>query len=231
MPHARYFIDNDLKLNQNLHLSSEEEKHLIKVMRTKPQDIVEIINGKGLLAKAVLQENNSLKVESVHVEPTPEIEIIIAQAIPKLNKLDYITEKCCELGAFKIWFFPGENSEKCDISKTLEKRLENITISALKQCGRLFKPSIEIKPPLKNWQNTLEYPSYFGSLEPQAVSFAKAWDKKSLIFFIGPEKGFTINEKNILTKLGSKGVKLSPNILRTETAAICMLSIAGHLQL
>jgi 16S rRNA (uracil1498-N3)-methyltransferase len=231
MPHARYFSPHSLNIADIVKLSSDEEKHLLKVMRTTPGDHVEIVNGQGILASAVLQKDGQLKIGNIFYQEPSKTKIIIAQAITKSNKLDIILEKGTELGMDELWLFPGDLSEKTEISQTLMTRLESIAISAMKQSGRLYVPKIILKEPLKKWKAPLDLPGYFGDVNPKATPFAKVWDKNSFIFLIGPEKGFSRNEEEILIKLNAKGVKLHSNILRTETAPITLLSIASHLML
>jgi 16S rRNA (uracil1498-N3)-methyltransferase len=229
MPHARYFFPHPLSQGDIISLSSEEEKHLLKVMRTEPGQIVEIVNGQGQLANASLQKDHRLKIQDIYFEEAPNTSIIIAQAITKPNRLDIIIEKGTELGMDEIWLYPGELSEKTEISQTLMKRLETIAQSAMKQSGRLHIPKIKVKTILKLWKTPLDYQSFFGDTDPSAPSFISHWNKQSFIFFVGPEKGFSKNETEHLRTLGSQGVKLHQNILRTETAPLALLSIAKQL--
>ena len=201
MPHARYFSDQSLNIKDIIKLSSDEEKHLLKVMRSEPGDIVEIVNGKGILAKAELQKEGRLIICDIDYQEPLKTKMIIAQAITKSNKLDIILEKGTELGMDELWLFAGDLSEKTEISQSLMTRLENIAISAMKQSGRLYAPKIILKDPLKKWIAPLELPSYFGDVHPQALPFAKAWDKNSFIFLIGPEKGFSKMKKSFSPSL------------------------------
>lgn len=228
MPHARYYTPHPLRHGDFVTLTPEEEKHLLKVMRTQIGDLVELVDGKGSLAKAVLISSHKLKIEEIYFEKPLETQLIVAQALPKASRLDFIVEKGTELGMSELWLFPGERSEKKEVSETLLHRLESIVISSLKQCGRLYLPKILIKPSLKLWKAPLQYPSFFGDVDPTAPPLLKAWDKDSLIFFIGPESGFSHNEDKLLKEFHSKGVKLHNQILRTDTASLCFLSIANH---
>ena len=225
MPQERYYYKGPLNVGDLITLSSEEERHM-RVMRTRPGDEVEIINGQGILAKAIYQDK--LEIQSIVQQEECKHKVIIAQGIPRSNRLDLIIEKGTELGASEFWLFPGDLSEKTEIGNSLFARLEAITISASKQSGRLFIPKVEIKPPLKQWKS-LPHASYFGDTDPNAEPFIKAWkQEESLIFFIGPEKGFSAKEETHLKSMGASGVKLHPNILRTDTASLALLSIIHH---
>ncbi len=230
MPAERYYADVPLDENEVVRIEGDEAHHLIKVMRGRPGDMLELVNGKGVLALAtVLSVGKSgvdLKVlERVAEAPKPT-PIIIAQALPKLNRIDVIVEKGTELGMTALYFFPGELSEKSEISALQEKRFKNLAISAMKQCGCLYLPEIEIRPRLKEWK-TIPHTGFYGDVDPKAPHFLKALQEgksSGIIFFVGPEKGFSVSETHHLKNLNVKGVNLHPNILRTDTASLCVLS-------
>ncbi len=100
----------------------------------------------------------------------------------------------------------------------------------MKQCGRLHLPKIVFRQDLDNWKD-LEYPAFFGDVETSARSFLDVYKRedahKGVMFFIGPETGFSDKETDKLRTLGVTGVKLSGNILRTDTAALVALALIG----
>ncbi len=220
MPIDRFFYPHSLDA-PSITLDDEESRHL-SVMRIRPGDEIEIVNGQGDLAKARYKKGAELEILSHEHLPPPPYELILAQAYTKPASLEWIIEKGTELGATAFWLFPGERSEKKTLSPNQEKRLHNLTISALKQCGRLYLPSIVLKPPLQQWakpQGTL----FFGSLFPDAPVLSKPLSPA--IFAVGPEKGFSLEETHFLEQtLQGQGVKLHDNVLRAETAAIAALA-------
>lgn len=229
MPVERYFFEGNLAPDRSVHLEGAELHHLIHVMRTQAGEKIELINGKGLLAQAsvenVSKRDATLLIEEVKSKPKPSKEIILAQAIPRLNRLDFILEKGTELGMSQIWIFPSRYSQKKELSQNQLQRMQTVTIAAMKQCGRLYLPDIVIKPPLHQWTKP-EHTAFYGDVEPTAPSFQHVWHENStgVIFYIGPESGFAQDEMTILQQLGAQGVKLHSNILRTDTAALTALS-------
>lgn len=236
MPAERYFIPSKLAVNQEICLEGQELHHFVNVMRTTVGEKVELVNGMGMLAVAVVdrieKKRACLIIEEVHFEQRPTFEVILAQATPRMNRLDFILEKGTELGMTQLWLFRAQHSERKEITEQQLERMRAVTISAMKQCGRLYLPEIVIKPILSKWQ-ALEYPAFFGDVDPSALVLDKAWDAKKdkdrgVIFFVGPESGFTTEEDAKLRQLNAQGVKLHGNILRTETAALAALSIIAH---
>ncbi|NGX63406.1 MAG: Ribosomal RNA small subunit methyltransferase E [Candidatus Anoxychlamydiales bacterium] len=237
MPKDRYFSDQDLKNNASIQILDKEAHHMKIAMRKKPKDIVEIINGRGFLAKARIEKIKSksveLKIERVSFEKEPIKKTYLACAFLKMHKLDLILEKCTELGCTNFWFYKSQNSEKLNISENRLDRMRSITIAAIKQCSRLYLPKIEIFSTIDEIKK-IDGNIYFGDLEKGAVKYLDIFkkDKKSSCFFIGPEAGFSKEEtKHLKSDLKAKGIKLNKNILRAESAAIAAIAIEAHLQL
>jgi 16S rRNA (uracil1498-N3)-methyltransferase len=230
MPNDRFYTPEALTEGVNVSLPEDESHHLIRVMRVQLHEEVEVINGQGKLAHARVTEIQKkhvvLEILTVHTTPPPAQEVIIAQAIPRLNRLDTIVEKGTELGMTQLWLFPGQRSEKKELSAQQQQRVHMQMVAATKQCGRMYLPSLQLKPALNRWDG-VSHPAFFGDISPEAPLFQIS-DKTSLIFFIGPEAGFAREEENTLRQLNAKGVKLHPNILRTDTAPLVVLSLVSY---
>lgn len=232
MPAERFFIDSSFKEGEELFLENEEFHHLAHVMRLEEGEQAELVNGKGSLASATLKRREKKRaffvINSVMSELKPSKQLILAQALPRINRLDFIIEKGTELGATDFWLFPGQLSERKLLTDHQLERLQGQTIAAMKQCGRLFLPSIQIKPSLDKWQK-ISLPIYFGDLSTEAPPFGTVYRKEeSALFFIGPEAGFTESELVYLKSLGAQGVRLHSHILRTDTAALVALSLMSQ---
>ncbi|MBI3236928.1 MAG: RsmE family RNA methyltransferase [Chlamydiales bacterium] len=144
MPHERFFIDKPLCPQEIVLLEGDEFNHLSRVMRIQIDESVELVNGRNQLATATLLEisRHSAKLQIHHLteDKKKKQQIILAQAIPRLNRLEYILEKGTELGASEFWLFPGIRNEKETFSQNQRLRLEHMRINAMKQCGRLDLP-------------------------------------------------------------------------------------------
>lgn len=230
MPHDRFFIDTSFTAEE-VFLENDEVHHL-HVLRKEIDDEIELINGHNELATAKIVKSEKkrviVKIIDRKIVSAPAYPIILVQSIVRHNRLDTIFEKGTELGVTTFWLLPAEKSEKKMLHENDLLRLRRITISALKQCGRLDLPQILIKPPLARFQKAdLIYPSFFGDTEESAPHFSQVKTKREegIIFFIGPESGFSEKELKLFESLGVKGVKLHSNILRTDTASLVALSL------
>jgi 16S rRNA (uracil1498-N3)-methyltransferase len=226
MPFDRFFLPEIFSLNEKVEIRGEEFLHLNHVMRKKENDSIELVNGKGEIAEAVIlnisKHHAEVFLTQVTKKPPLTPPITLIQAIPRLPALEWIIQKGTELGVSNFWLFPSQMSEKKDLTDSQMKRLRHISISALKQCGRLDLPEIRLFPSLDEIPIS-QGTSFFGDVRTSAPSFIGNVEQHS--FFIGPEKGFTDEEINVLeTEHKAIGVKLAPYILRTETAAITAIA-------
>jgi 16S rRNA (uracil1498-N3)-methyltransferase len=227
MPAERYYYPHSLVQDDEIILEDQEFHHLVHVMRNRVEDRIEVVNGLGQLATA----RALLSIESVFTEQPPRHKLILAQAIPRQNRLDTILEKGTELGMTEVWLFPAAHSEKKDFSDNQQERIHTILVAAMKQCGRLFLPKFVEMPPIKKWQ-TFPLPAFFGDVNPDVPkledAFKHHFEVSEALICIGPESGFNSDEITLLRQFGAEGVSLHPNILRTDTAAIASLALLSH---
>ena len=235
MPAERYYMDSDLVPGQLVPIEHKEFHHLVHVMRAQLGETLELVNGRGTLAQGLIEQLSKRQaliriIESLQA-PQNNPPIILAQALPRINRLDFIVEKGTELGMSDLWLFPGQRSERKSLTEHQLERLKELTIAAMKQSGSLFLPKISVRPCVQEWK-TLEFPAYFGDLSPSAPFFLPMIKDKpiheGLIFFIGPESGFTAEEEKKLKELNAIGVRLHSNILRTDTASLVALSLISQ---
>jgi 16S rRNA (uracil1498-N3)-methyltransferase len=238
MPIERYFVDCELKNNESVQIRDREFHHLSHVMRSHTGDQIELINGRGQLAEGMILESKKdyaiVQIRKCIQAVEKPTKIILAQALTKQNRLDFILEKATELGVDAFWLFPGELSIKKELSEHQLEKARLQLIAALKQCGRLFIPEIHLFPALQKCRS-IEGTAFFGDVSPTAEplkdQIIKIEQPSSLIFFTGPESGFSSREIARLKELGVKGAKLHENILRTDTASILAIGLFSHLLL
>jgi 16S rRNA (uracil1498-N3)-methyltransferase len=212
------------------------EAHHLAVLRLNAGDKVELFDGQGGLASAVISgiRKNivTLEVEDVRRSEMPKSRrIIIAVSVPKGERFDWLIEKCTELGVERISPVIFERTVRQPGNPKALDRWVNIAISAAKQCKRLFLPQID--PPM-NSQDCLEAikkdsPNcriIAGGMSVNCPSLAgQAFGQNDVAALVGPEGGFTENEEVFLKNSGVQFVRLSDTILRTETAAIAFASV------
>lgn len=217
-------------------LAGGEAHHLYNVCRLKTGDEVELFDGVGVLATALVEKATSksvlLKIVDLEKFERPDKpEIVIAVSYPKGERFDWLTEKCTELGVDRITPVIFERTVKQPRNPKAAERWRNIAIAAAKQCRRIFLPQIDTPVLLSEALSTLkkQYSKaeiLVGSLEPKSPALiTQRFGAKDIIAVIGPEGGITESEKALLESCGAKFVRLTDTILRVETAALAFAAV------
>jgi 16S rRNA (uracil1498-N3)-methyltransferase len=109
------------------------------------------------------------------------------------------------------------------------QRLEKIMISGCEQAKQYALTSLA---PVQTLQKALSQAScqYAFVAEPTGISFkafaahlAAQQAIQKIALFIGPEGGFTIEEREQIIAIGAKGLALTPSILRSQEAVAVMV--------
>jgi 16S rRNA (uracil1498-N3)-methyltransferase len=221
MPCYRYFYPESLSGPSLCLEDPQEVHHLRRVLRSQEGDEIELINGKGWLACGTItslsKSRAEIEIKSCKQAAPCTRPVTLCLAVLKPSHLEYALEKATEVGAFGFELFFAEKSEKKEISPQYKTRLQEIVKNACKQCGRLYMPEIAIKQEIKE---CLEIPFdalFFGDVQ----GFKREMPTyQTACLFIGPESGFSKNEKELLILKKAKPLSFHPNTLRAETAAI-----------
>jgi len=215
-----WFYSQELPRKGEISLEAEEFRHL-RAQRLKTKEKVSLFNGKGLVAIAELIEEGKALLLEVHEMPKSDLSLTIAVAVPKGERADWMLQKLTELGVSRIIPLKTERSVVLP-RKTKQERWQRILIEACKQSKQAWIPQLK---PLSTIEEALRTEAKLKILLDKAgkplLELIK--DKpKSVIAFIGPEGGFSNDEKAMLQKAGCIPASLGKNILRIETAAIAV---------
>jgi len=232
LPDNRYYHpEYPYQKNQSLLLEEGEHTHLARVMRGCAGETVELVNGRDQLAKArittIEKVSTTLLLEKVCDQKPLLPPIVLVQPLIKQPKLEYIIEKATELGVSTFMLFPAERSEFKEISPQKLTRLRTITISAMKQCGRLDLPHLEVCPSLARFSFP-QTNAFFADLGAEYLKSKDLNASSPTYLFVGPEKGWTENEKTLLSQ-NAKAISLHPHTLRAETASIAFSGCVAFL--
>ena len=226
MSNIRLFFEKSLSLNLNTTLDKFQSHYLSKVMRINVGKSFSLFNQSGEWEAKVENINKGI-VEFLVIKKlrsaNREKEIWLAFAPIKLNYLNLMIQKATEIGVTR--FIPIL-TERTVVRKLNEKRINKIIIEASEQSNRLKVPSLDkltkLDTFLKSNQNTN---IIFGDLNTDNKKIDLK-NKDPICVLIGPEGDFSINEREDILKLKNiMPLKINDNILRSETAAISMISI------
>ena len=229
---------NEPPIDGKFNITGQDAHHLTKVVRLRPGERirVSVADGTNYICQVSDYVDKDLVATVVEQVPTTELpnKIYLFQALPKGDRMETIIEKCVELGAFEI--IPVEMKNcivKLDDKKKKSKveRYQAIAKSAAEQSKRSIIPQIHsvmtFKEAFEYAQSLdvllLPYESKNGMKDTfDMLNELKAG--QSIGVFIGPEGGFAPAEIELVEDK-VKLISLGHRILRTDTAAICSLSM------
>lgn len=213
----------------------EDFNHIVNVLRKKEGDSLILFNNNGIDYTFIIEKINKRNLELKFISKKENYKnnfcnISVFQALIKNDKLELIVQKLTELNIDNLFLFESEFTNVKTKEAKLDK-LNKISLEACKQCERSKSLNIEN---VGNFKNLLEKLKNFDivvfayekSKESLKEIFKTKNIKKNVAVIIGPEGGFSDNEKEMLIKKENiKEVSISNNILRAETASIMLSSI------
>lgn|SRR5262245_11467366 len=240
---ARFFLPKQQISGRRGVITGQELIHLRKVLRLMPGDELTIFDDFGWEHRAVLRavspgQGEIEILDSYQANRESPLRLILAVALTKGEKMDFVVEKATELGVHTIIPFASAYSvPRLDGTKATKRseRWSKIALSAVKQCGRVKIPEIE---PLcefdhlvtRPWGQTLK--CFFWEKE-QEQTLRKLYENESnvaaVLVTIGPEGGFTQSEASSAIAQGFRSVSLGKRILRAETAVVTAMTLAQYL--
>lgn len=217
----RFFTAEPLALGEFV-LTGPDAHHLAGVRRFGPGDRVTLFNGDGREYPAEVLSADRKHV-SLNITAAEEVdrelgfEVVVASAIPKGDRADYLVEKLTELGATR--FVPLVTARSVVVPKSVEK-FERAVIEASKQCGRNRLMRVDSPEKWDTFARRTDLPPakcllHTGDAErtpPKEI-------RGGVVFAVGPEGGFAPEEVAAGLAAGWRIESLGKCVLRVETAA------------
>ncbi len=227
MADRRFFSPHDI-VNGQISIDGEEFHHVARVMRYRPGDELEIVNGRGLLARGRIAaiQGRALRVDILQAEefPPPPPRVFIAPSLTKGHAMNWLIEKLCEMGVDEVRPLLCQRTDVAWSPAQL-RRWEKMAAQALKVNRRYWLT--RILPPV-----------------PPAALIAASTDAPARILLdiagrrrlerpaafpvlavVGPPGDFSDTEKEQFLAAGFQPALINDAILKTETAALAAAAI------
>ena len=229
MSNIRLFFNESLYINLKSKLDKTQSHYIHKVMRIKEGQNFSLFNQSGEfeakvenIIRGIVEFSVEKKLRSAD-NPT---EIWLAFTPIKLNYLNLMIQKATELVVTR--FIPLL-SDRTVVRNINEKRIKKIIIEASEQSNRLNLPILDKLKKLEDFlkENT-DTTIFFGDLNSDNKKIDIQSDEPICVL-IGPEGDFSIKEREIISKMKNIiPLNINKNILRSETAAISIISIISY---
>ncbi len=231
----RFFVEPDQVTDGTIIINGDDVKHISKVLRLHENDNITVCDCDGFDYTCKIQSISSDEVVAAIIEKTPSgaeppVNVTIYQGMPKSDKMDYIVQKCVELGAVAV--VPVITKRTIAIPKDETKKIarwQKIAAEAAKQSGRGIIPDVEsvvsFKDMIENLSpDDLNILPYESEKDLSLKNILDNTDRKNINIIIGPEGGFDDSEIILAKEKNINIVTLGPRILRTETAPLAALA-------
>jgi len=211
-------------------LDGDEFHHCVRVCRVRVGERVKLLDGRGGVFDARVERIGAREalLSVIGVERTPpQTPVDIAVGMLKAPRLDFVLEKCTEIGCRSIILFHSAASIARP-GRTGALRLDRIrrkVLAACKQSGQPYLPEVailarfdELLERCRAYKRVVVADSESGTAPGEAAGGLNA-----VLGIVGPEGGLSAGERAALAERGAAAVSLGPHRLRSETAAVCLL--------
>ncbi|HXG04237.1 MAG TPA: 16S rRNA (uracil(1498)-N(3))-methyltransferase [Candidatus Binatia bacterium] len=211
----------------------EESRHMTRVLRLGPGDVVVAGDGAGRDYTVRLESLGDTAAGTIVGVSANQAEsplaVTLVQGVPKGDRMEAIVQALTQLGVRRVApaltervvvrLEPGRWRERA-------RRWQRVAREAAKQCGRAVVPEVEPPAPLTDrlgLADTVELALclWEGRARPlgEVLDAAAAGEPpRSIAVLVGPEGGLARTEVEAAEERGWQVVGLGPRILRTETA-------------
>lgn len=237
MSRARIYLEPD-KIKNLVSLKANAVIHKIKnVLRIKEGESIFVFDGEGREYQYEIINLNKKKIviEKVRLtkkEDIPQVKVSVAFPLMKETKLDFLFQKATELGAFKfIPFFSQRTVITQRPSLIKLTRWKRIVVEAARQSERVWLPEfgdVVSFDALVRENYSLKMVAHYQGKKLSEILDKTNFKFNELLLVIGPEGGFAPEEIRELEKHKFNFVKLSPYILRSETAGIFFVGLVNY---
>ena len=231
----RFFVEGVHAVGDVVAFAADDARKLATVLRKRTGDRVQVVDSGGVAFGATLAVDAGVRatlderLERGDVETA--LRVTVAQAVPKGQKMDLVVEKATELGAHAIVPVRSARVIGHDTSAAKVERWRRIAKSAAQQSGRVRVPDVM---DVHDWDALLAtfagydrvyVPWELAPPAPLREIFERDLpNASSALVVIGPEGGFAADEVERARNAGASAISLGRRILRTETAALVVLS-------
>lgn len=222
-------------------LDAGEARHAREVLRLPEGEWVEVFDDAGAIAIGVLlhrgRHDAAVRVERIApaVAPNP-ISCIIAAAVPKGERADWMIEKLSELGTAAFIPLAAARSVVLPEGRNKRERWMRLATESAKQSRRSGVMRVDELTPLA--QAVMQFQAqpqpragWFLATEVAGIPIVEALRApqagQNLTLFVGPEGGWTQSEIAQFVAAGMLAVRLTPTVLRVETAAIAAAAMVA----
>jgi 16S rRNA (uracil1498-N3)-methyltransferase len=237
----RFFIDQEIKDDDSkIEITNLELIHQLKnVLRIKVGDHFVFLDNLGnevevkneeIMKKSLIFSKEKMKKFS----RKNEIFITLCPAVLKKDKMEYVLQKCTEIGVLKFCPLVSDRTEKTNLNM---KRLDKIVREAAEQSEKSYLPSLCEVTSMESFlsENETDSNKYYLDMDAPLLNVTQIItdtkesnsdiEQSKISIFVGPEGGWSDVDRKLFADNNVKPVSLGDTVLRAETASIAIAAL------
>ena len=218
-------------------LDGDEAAHCTRVRRLMAGDRLEVFDGQGRVAEAVIARSESRRVElrmdSVRLEPRPALEVWLLPALLKTEAFETVLAQAVELGAAVILPIVAQQGvvhATEEFWQRKQPKWQRLIVEAGKQSHQAWLP--RLMPPMALARALPLCPAqaarFLLSLEANAQTLRLPSPCAQSVLLVGPEGDWSVAECEQARAAGFVAVTLGKSVLRAETACVAAMAALGQ---
>ncbi len=201
-----------------MRLPTGEAHHVLKVLRARTGDILEVVDADRRLFAAELRGGGGATILEALEAPDESVEVSLYQAVPKGGRMDLVVEKATEVGVTKIVPLVTQRGLVEPRSRKVE-RWRRVAEAAARQSLRLRVPEVSDPAPLARAVRQAGEGGVLLHNDPGLEALEDVVGSPASLF-VGPEGGWSEEELRLAVEAGFVLAQLGPYRLRSETAGM-----------
>lgn len=214
---------------------NEGQLHQVKnVLRMRVGDQVRLVdkNGQGIIAEFSDNSMNCFKlIDTIHFHKK-SYQLKIVASLIRNERLEWMIQKACECGVDEIVLYSADHGVVKDFGKRSERKMERLNLIALEaseQSYRQYPVKVTGIINKKDLNNEKVKTNLYADVNNHPHILDRVNLNDSLCIIVGPEGGFSEQERKYFAELEFEPVTLGHNIFRAETAPIAIANILSIL--
>lgn len=207
--------------------------HALKVLRAQPGQIIRVGALGGRLGHATVTSisDDAIELGSIELDadPPPALPVTLCVAVPRPKSLRRVLHAATTLGVKRILLMESWRVDKSYWQSPLltPDAIRAVLTLALEQAVDTVLPTVEIKRRFRPFvedevaaliRNTTAIVAHPGSAEAMPTVASGP-----ITLFVGPDRGFTPFEIELLATHGVRACRMGPRVLRVDEAVPALL--------